>query len=109
MYAYRPPNEANKKVFFDELNETLDKVVNKYNIFLAGDLNIDTGNKSKDTNNYLCDFMDTFSLNNLTKVKTCFKSATGTTLDIMLTNKMRSFQKTSTVTTGISDCHKMIV
>ena len=109
MQAYRPPNEANKKVFFDELNETLDKVVNKYNIFLAGDLNIDTGNKSKDTNNYLCDFMDTFSLNNLTKVKTCFKSTTGTTLDIMLTNKMRSFQKTSTVTTGISDCHKMIV
>ena len=53
--------------------------------------------------------MDTFSLNNLTKVKTCFKSATGTTLDIMLTNKMRRFQKTSTVTTGISDCHKMIV
>ena len=83
--------------------------VNKYNIFLAGDLNINTGNKSKDTNNYLYDFTDTFSLNNLTKGKTCFKSATGTTLDIMLTNKMRSFQKTSTVTTGISDCYKKIV
>ena len=25
MYAYRLPNETNKKVFFDELNETLDK------------------------------------------------------------------------------------
>ena len=24
MYAYRPPNEINKKVFFDELNEILD-------------------------------------------------------------------------------------
>ena len=60
MYAYRPPNETNKKVFFDELNETLNKAVNKYdNIFLAGDLNIDTGDKSKDTNNYLCDFMNT--------------------------------------------------
>ena len=35
--------ETNKKVFFDELNETLNKVVNKYdNIFIAGDLNIDT-------------------------------------------------------------------
>ena len=52
--------ETNKKVFFDELNETLNKAVNKYdNIFLAGDLNIDTGDKSKDTNNYLCDFMNT--------------------------------------------------
>ena len=36
--------------------------------------------------------------------------ATGIILDIMLTNKMRSFQKTSTSTTrGISDCRKMIV
>ena len=110
MYTYRPSKETNKKVFFDQLNETLDKAVNKYyNIFIAGDLNIDTGDKSKDTNNYLCDFMDTFSLNYLIKVKTCYKSATGTILDIMLTKKMRSFQKTSVVTTGISDCHKMIV
>ena len=84
--------------------------MNKYDfIFLAGDLNIHTGDKSKDTNNYLCDFMDTFSLNNLIKVKTCCKSATGTILDIMLTNRMRRFQKTSTVTIGISDCHKMTV
>ena len=46
--------------------------------------------------------MDIFSPNNLVKVKTCYKS-------VMLTNKMRSFQKTSTATTGISCCHKMIV
>ena len=60
MYACRPSNETNKRVFFDELNESLDKAVNKYdNIFIAGDLNIDTGDKSKDTNNYLCDFMNT--------------------------------------------------
>ena len=38
MYTYRPPNKTNKKVFFDELNQTLDKALNKYdNIFLAGD------------------------------------------------------------------------
>ena len=61
MYAYRPLSKTNKKVFLDESNETLDRAMNKYdNIFLAGDLNIDTRDKSKDTNNYLCDFMDTF-------------------------------------------------
>ena len=49
--------------------------------------------------------MDTFLPKNLIKVKASYKSATGTILDIMLTNKMRSFQKTSTVTTGISDCN----
>ena len=31
----------------------LDKAVNKYDIFLAGDLHTDTADKSKDTNNYL--------------------------------------------------------
>ena len=44
------------------------------NFFLTGDLNINTEDKSKDRNNYLCDFMDTFSLNNLIKVKTFYKS-----------------------------------
>ena len=81
-------------------------MVNKYdNIYIVGDLNIDTGDKSKDTNNYLCEFMDTFSLSNLIKVKTCYRSASGTILDSMLMNKMRNLQKTSTVTTGISDCY----
>ena len=110
IYVYRSPNETNEKVFFDELFETLDKAVNSYDkMFIAGNLNIDTGDKSEDANNYLCDFMDSFSLSNLIKVKTCCKSGTCTILDIILTNKMRSIQKSSTVTTGISDCHKMIV
>ena len=69
MYPYRPPNETNKEVFFDELNEILDTAVNKDdNIFIVGALNIDTGDKSKDANNYLYNFMDTFSLNNLTNL-----------------------------------------
>ena len=33
----------------------------------------------------------------------------GTSLDIMLTNKPRSFYNTSAVTTGLSDCHKLIL
>ena len=75
MYGYRPSNERNKKVFFDELTKTLDKAVNKYdNIYTVVDLNVDTGDKSKDANNYICDFMDTISLNKLIKVKTCYKS-----------------------------------
>ena len=52
--------------------------------------------------------MDNFSQNNVIKVKTCYKSAVSTISDIMLRNKIRSFQKTSTVTTGITDCHKII-
>ena len=108
VFAYRPPNDTNKALFFTELTKTLDRGVNKYdNIFIAGDLNIDI--TSKDKNSNICDFIDAFSLTNLITSKTCYKSISGTTLDIMLTNRPKSFQKTSTVVTGLSDCHKMIV
>ena len=110
MFAYRPPNEENRNIFFEELTNTLNKATNKYdNIFVSGDFNIDMSNNVKDKNNYLSDFMDNFSLQNIVNLKTCFKSLSGSTLDIMLTNKSKCFQKTSTVTTGLSDWHKMIV
>ena len=39
MYACRPPNETNKKDLFDQLNETIDNAVKKYdNIFITGDV-----------------------------------------------------------------------
>ena len=62
-----------------------------------------------DTNNYLCDFIDTFSLTNIINSKTCFKTLNGTLLDLMLTNKPKSFCKTCTIEKRLSDCHKMIV
>ena len=41
VFAYRPPNNANKQLFFNELTESLSKAVNNYeNILLMGDLNI---------------------------------------------------------------------
>ena len=77
--------------------------------FLAGDFNIGINTKTKDTNNHLSDFNDNFSLTNLINSKTCFKSPNGTILDIFLTNRPKRFQNTSTVETGLSDCHKMII
>ena len=58
-----------------------------------GDLNADTQNLAKDTNNYLCDLCDTFSLINIIKGKTCFKVLEGTSIDVLLTNRPRSFHK----------------
>jgi len=108
-FAYRPPKEENKKSFFKDLTNMLDNAMKKYeNIFICGDFNIDTNNKSKDKNDYLSDFIDTFSLRNLINSKTCFKSTCGTSLDIMLTNRPNYFQKSCTIETGLSDCHKMI-
>ena len=62
-----------------------------------------------DTNNYLCDFIDTFSLTDIVNSKTCFKTLNGTLLDLMLTNKSKSFCKTCIIETGLNDCHKMIL
>ena len=95
LFAYRPPQENNKYMFFNELNETLSKAVNSYeNIIVIGDLNIDVSDHDKDRNNYLSDFVDTFSLSNLINKKTCHKNVSGTTIDIMLTNRPNYFQKT---------------
>ena len=53
MFAYRPPNVSNKPTFFNEVFNTLNKRVNKYdNILINGDLNIDFSNIKMDTNNY---------------------------------------------------------
>ena len=42
------------------------------------------------------------------KDKTCFKNKDGTLLDVLLTNKPNSFQKSVTTKTGLSDCHKLV-
>ena len=55
------------------------------------------------------DLCDTFSLSNFVNDVTCVKSQNGTSIDAMLTNRLRGFHKTSLTETGLSDCHKMIV
>ena len=58
-------------MFFNELNETISKAVNNYeNIIITGDLNVDVSDPDKDRDNYLSDFVDTFSLSNLISRKT---------------------------------------
>ena len=83
LFAYGPPQED---------NETLSKAVNSYaNIIVIGDVNVDASDCDKDRNNYLSDFVDTFSLSNLIKKKACYKNLSGTAIDIMLTNKSNCF------------------
>ena len=108
-FVYRPPQNANKVMSFNESNLSLNQCVNKYdNIIVMGDLNIDISNKRKDNHNFLSDLCDTLSLQNIITSRTCHKSNAGTSIDIMLTNSARSFHKTSIFETGISDHHKLI-
>ena len=52
--------------------------------------------------------MPRFLWENIITGKTCNKS-NGTSIDILLTNRPRSFHKTSIFKTGISDLHKLIL
>ena len=85
---------------------TLNKALNEYDkLLLAGDLNINTLRPTSDSSNHFFDLNDTLSLINLATDSTCFKSNKGFLIDLMLTNKPKSFYKF----TGLSDCHKLIV
>ena len=78
------------------------------NIVLAVNLNIDSLGPSKDTPNYLSDQLDFSNLKNLVKEPTCFMSDKGSLIDIVLTNKPRSFHKAQRFVTSISDFHKLV-
>ena len=109
MFGYRPES-INRDMFFEELNMSISKAFNNYqNILFIGDLNVDLGIPNHDKKHFLEDLCDTFALNNMVKSKTCFMSTVGSSIDLMLTNKPKSFYKTSAIETGLSDHHKMIV
>ena len=62
-----------------------------------------------ETEEQLKDFLDLYSLKNLVHEPTCYKSQTAKCIDLVLTNRNRSVQQTTTVETGLSDFHKMVV
>ena len=45
---------------------------------------------------------------NIIKSNRCFKTSTGACIDLILTNKPKSFQNTGVVETGVSDDHLLI-
>ena len=48
-FAYRPPSNDNKAIFFNELTTSLSQITNLYDYFVVmGDLNIDTSDKTED-------------------------------------------------------------
>ena len=99
-----------KTEFFEEIYVTLNKALNEYdNLLLAGDLNINSLRLNSDSSNHLSDLNDAFSLINLGTDSTCFKSNKSSLIDLMLTNKPKSFYKSHSFVTGLSDCHKLIV
>ena len=50
VFAYRPPSNVNKAIFFNELTTSFSQITNLYDhLAVMGDLNINTSDKTKDT------------------------------------------------------------
>ena len=85
-------------------------MANKYdNALLTGNVNINLPDKGKDTKNHWTDLCHTLLLKNLLLEKTCFKSHEETLLNVMLTNRPKSFHSNSVVETDLGDYHKLIL
>ena len=76
-----------------------------YDKFLiSGDFNMQEGDPCLD------EFLAEFHAKNLVKEPTCFKNPDNpSSVDLFVTNFSRNFMKTTAVSTGLSDFHKMTV
>ena len=107
--VYRPP-KTKLNLFFAELNKNVDNATRTYeNIFVLEDINIDNGEERALGMNKLSEFCDIFSSENLIQGDTCVTANSSSLIDVILTNRKRSFKNSSTVATGVSDFHKMVL
>ena len=91
--------------FVAQVGNVLDFYMAKYeNFLLLGDFN------SEMSETVMIDFCDTYNLSNLIKEHTCFKNPYNpSTIDLILTNRPRCFQNSTTIETGLSDFHKLTI
>ena len=99
---YRPPSQK-LKFFLDSISEGIDFYSTDFErVCILGDFNTSPSDAD------LIAFMNDHCLTNMIKNPTCFKSKNGTTIDLILTNYLKSFQKTQSVETGTSNHHHLI-
>ena len=99
------PSKDNIANFVKELGTTLDHYMPKYdNLLLLGDFN------SEITENTMKEFSDIYNLSSLIKEHTCFKNPLNPSIiDLILTNRPRSFQNSQAIELGLSDHHKLTI
>ena len=100
---YLSPSQG-EGYFFQELGKALDHFNTKCErLILMGDFNTDAKGQN------ISNFMESYSLKNIVKAPTCFKSDRPKTIDLILTNRASNFQNTQSIETGLSDSYCMIV
>ena len=104
LAIYHPPSQS-KKYFLECLTKILDKYSHLYEkILTAGDFNIQESEPD------LNEFLSEHDLKCIVKDPTCFKNVLNPScIDLLITNFPNSFQGTTTLTTGLSDYHKMVL
>ena len=85
------------------IGRNLDSQLGQYeNFTLMGNFNVE----SSDAN--MKDFCQIYGCKNIVKDKTCFKNPINPTcIDLIITNRPKSFQESEVIETGLSDFHKM--
>ena len=73
------------------------------------DININIQDHQSQGINKVFEFCDIFDLQNLIKSSTCETKTSSTLIDVILTNRVRSFRHSKTVETGINDFHKLVM
>ena len=101
--TYHPPSQADI-YYFDNLDKAYETYSSYEKRLLIGDFNTETSEPRIDS------FIYEHDLQNLVKEKTCFKSVENPScIDLILTNNAMAFQNTTTVFTGLSDFHKLVL
>ena len=100
-------------IFLKQFSKSLDMVLDEYeNVAVIGDLNINSLKKhshfDKAKFNKLKTFCDTYDFSNLIKGPTCFQSDDPSSIDVILTNKNRSFIHSKSIMNGLSDHHSFV-
>ena len=99
------PNRNIITKHLDILKRNLDPYSTKYdNLMVIGDLNGEINLESMKL------FCEAYDLSSLIKVSTCYKNLEKPScIDLLLTNRPKSFQNSPVVETGLSNLHKMTV
>ena len=102
--THHPPNQPDD-YFFKAVDNASDQYLKTYkNYLLLGDFN------AENTEPILSEFLEQYEAKNIMENKTCLKNPDRPTcIDLFLTNSPQSFQNTITISTGLSDFHKMII